>query len=187
MDRNYSALLDEYPEIISKEQVYRICHISKRKATLLLENGIIPCKDSGKKTHRFQVRTIDVVNYLIAQEDTPQKVTMPTRRFLSTCKKEKEEIHPIPRIPVGKLRKELWKAWAMYPDALSPRQISQMTGYSSHTVRQWITEKKLQSVYCPDRQKVAKQWLVEFISGYILDCPSEISSEMRSIVNKFIR
>ena len=60
MNRDYSALLMEYPEVISKEQVYRICHISKRKATWLLENGIIPCKDSGKKTRRFQVRTIDV-------------------------------------------------------------------------------------------------------------------------------
>ena len=49
MNRDYSALLMEYPEVISKEQVYRICHISKRKATWLLENGIIPCKDSGKK------------------------------------------------------------------------------------------------------------------------------------------
>ena len=62
MNRDYSALLMEYPEVISKEQVYRICHISKRKATWLLENGIIPCKDSGKKTRRFQVRTIDVIN-----------------------------------------------------------------------------------------------------------------------------
>ena len=53
MNRDYSALLMEYPEVISKEQVYRICHISKRKATWLLENGIIPCKDSGKKTRRF--------------------------------------------------------------------------------------------------------------------------------------
>lgn len=61
MNRDYSALLMEYPEVISKEQVYRICHISKRKATWLLENGIIPCKDSGKKTRRFQVRTIDVI------------------------------------------------------------------------------------------------------------------------------
>ena len=63
MNRDYSALLMEYPEVISKEQVYRICHISKRKATWLLENGIIPCKDSGKKTRRFQVRTIALTRW----------------------------------------------------------------------------------------------------------------------------
>lgn len=37
MDTDYSALLMEYPEIISKDQLYRICHISKRKATWLLD------------------------------------------------------------------------------------------------------------------------------------------------------
>ena len=89
MNRDYSALLMEYPEVISKEQVYRICHISKRKATWLLENGIIPCKDSGKKTRRFQVRTIDVINYLLTLEEKPQKVATPVGLFTSTNKEKK--------------------------------------------------------------------------------------------------
>lgn len=33
MSTDYSALLLEYPAVISKDQLYRICHISKRKAT----------------------------------------------------------------------------------------------------------------------------------------------------------
>ena len=37
MGTDYSALLMEYPKIISKDQLYRICHISKRKATWLLD------------------------------------------------------------------------------------------------------------------------------------------------------
>ena len=37
MDTDYSALLMEYPKIISKDKLYRICHISKRKATWLLD------------------------------------------------------------------------------------------------------------------------------------------------------
>ena len=49
----YEYLREQYPEIISKDQLYRICHISKRKARWLLENGIIPCEDSGKQTRRF--------------------------------------------------------------------------------------------------------------------------------------
>ena len=64
MGTDYSALLKDYPPIISKDQLYRICHISKRKATWLLENGIIPCEDSGKKTRRFKIRIIDVIQYL---------------------------------------------------------------------------------------------------------------------------
>ena len=49
MTTDYSYLLDEYLEIISQDQLYRICRISKRKATWPLENGYIPCKDSGKR------------------------------------------------------------------------------------------------------------------------------------------
>lgn len=100
MNRDYSALLIEYPEVISKEQVYRICHISKRKATWLLENGIIPCKDSGKKTRRFQVRTIDVMNYLLTLEENPQKIATPVGLFTSTNKEKKRiqlHISPIKR------------------------------------------------------------------------------------------
>ena len=41
MATDYSYLLAEYPEKISQDQLYRICRISKRKATWLLENGYI--------------------------------------------------------------------------------------------------------------------------------------------------
>ena len=50
MSTDYSILLEQYPEVVSKDQMYKICHISKRKATWLLENGVNPCQTSGKKT-----------------------------------------------------------------------------------------------------------------------------------------
>ena len=91
MSTDYSALLLEYPAVISKDQLYRICHISKRKATWLLENGIIPCRDSGKKTRRFQIYTADVVNYLITLENEPQKVAIPVGIFTSNKYRKKRE------------------------------------------------------------------------------------------------
>ena len=77
MGTDYSALLKDYPPIISKDQLYRICHISKRKATWLLENGIIPCEDSGKKTRRFKIRTVDVIRYLETLENSPEQIVVP--------------------------------------------------------------------------------------------------------------
>ena len=32
MATDYTYLYEEYPEVISADQLYRICHISKRKA-----------------------------------------------------------------------------------------------------------------------------------------------------------
>lgn len=48
METDYSAIINQYPAVITMDQMYRICHISKRKAKWLLENGVIPCQDSGK-------------------------------------------------------------------------------------------------------------------------------------------
>ncbi len=51
---NYDYLREQYPETISMDQLYCMCHISKRKARWLLENGVILCEDSGKRTRRFR-------------------------------------------------------------------------------------------------------------------------------------
>ena len=56
MKPNYDLLREAYPAIISGDQLCRVCHISKRKAKWLPENGVIPCEDTGKKTRRYRVR-----------------------------------------------------------------------------------------------------------------------------------
>ena len=61
---DYDYLCEQYPEVISMDQLYRICHISKRKAKWLSENGVIPCEDSGKRTRRFQIHLEDVITFL---------------------------------------------------------------------------------------------------------------------------
>ena len=55
MDKKYELLLEKYPETLSLEQLYQICHISKRKAKWLLDNNVIPCRDTGKQTRRYKI------------------------------------------------------------------------------------------------------------------------------------
>ena len=45
--------LDQYEDILTKEQMRIVCHISKRKAMYLLQSGLIPCINTGKKTHTY--------------------------------------------------------------------------------------------------------------------------------------
>ena len=45
----YDYLINEYPAVITKDQFYRICNISKKTAKHLLDNGLVPCINSGKK------------------------------------------------------------------------------------------------------------------------------------------
>ena len=47
-------------EIISLEQLYKMLHISKRKAAWMLQNGIIPCEIRPTKTHRYVIQMEDV-------------------------------------------------------------------------------------------------------------------------------
>lgn len=61
MNTDYSHLLTEYPATISMDQLYKICHISKRKARWLLEHGVIPCEDNGNQTRRFAIKLTDVI------------------------------------------------------------------------------------------------------------------------------
>ena len=178
---DYSALLLEYTAVISKDQLYRICHISKRKATWLLEHGVIPCKDSGKKTRRFQIYTADVVNYLITLENEPQKVAIPAGIFTNDKNREKKK-SPLTRLTHAELKRHLCLRWNSEPDALTITQISKITGYNMQTVGQWISKGKLQYVSCPDGRKVAKRWLIQFMADYILASPYRLSYTMRRIV-----
>ena len=57
-------VLTEYPEYITKEQMYRICHISKKTCLFLLQSGLVPNIDSGRKTRCYKIKTTDVLQYL---------------------------------------------------------------------------------------------------------------------------
>ena len=52
---------DSVPETISKEELYKICHISKQTARYLLQSGKIPCECSGKKTRCYKIKKEDVI------------------------------------------------------------------------------------------------------------------------------
>ena len=53
-------------EKLSAEQICKILHISKRKCAWMLQNGKIPCKDSGKKKRRYTVLRKDLDKVLCA-------------------------------------------------------------------------------------------------------------------------
>ena len=53
----YKELLKSCPDTISKEQLYKLCHISKRAAKYYLDLGVIRCTNNGKATHRYTIRS----------------------------------------------------------------------------------------------------------------------------------
>lgn len=57
--------------------MYRICHISKKTCSFLLESGLIPNINSGKKTRKYQIKTTDVIKYLKSRDDYPELYKAP--------------------------------------------------------------------------------------------------------------
>ena len=183
MENDYSDLLREYPEIISADQLYRICKISKRKAKWLLDNGIIPCHDTGKVTHRYRIRVEDVITYLKIRELDPQAVAPPTG--LLNGEKEKRKVAVA--INRNDLEQFLCTAWETAPDALTAADIQALTGYSHTTIIRWIGRKKLRSVFTPDESLVAKEWLIEFMSRYMIAHANRLSKKSSQLLKKYIK
>ena len=136
---SYQQILDEYPEYITKEQLYQICHISKKSAQNLLESGEIPCMDSGRKTHRFLIATTDVVDYLHRRDSAPGPAADETA--------------------VEKIRAAL----ALYPDVLSVAQVSELTGRRSSTVTKWCRLNYIENIYAGGKNHIPKASLADFL------------------------
>ena len=87
-DKYCKEILEQYPEYITKDQMYRICHISKKTCLFLLESGLVPNIDSGKKTRRFKIKTSDVIQYLRDRDDYPELFKAPDGYYKGNgCKK----------------------------------------------------------------------------------------------------
>lgn len=142
MATDYSYLLAEYPEKICQDQLYRICHISKRKATWLLENEYIPCEDTGKKTRRFKIRITDVIEYLTRLEESPESLLTPPGIFSSGIKYKPRHRAEL-QIDSDKFIEVLKKRWNSFPDALTVGDVTKLTGYCQTTISEWISKGKL--------------------------------------------
>ena len=68
---------DSVPEIITKDQLYKICHISKSTALYLLRSGKIPCEYNGKKTRCYKIKKKDVIKYLENRKVFPECYSAP--------------------------------------------------------------------------------------------------------------
>ncbi|MGN1398567.1 MAG: hypothetical protein ACI4WG_00995 [Erysipelotrichaceae bacterium] len=68
---------DSIPDIITKDQLYQICHIRKSTALYLLRSGKIPCEYTGKKTSCYKIKKADVITYLEKKKVFPESYSAP--------------------------------------------------------------------------------------------------------------
>ena len=182
MATDYTYLYEEYPEVISADQLYRICHISKRKAKWLLEHGYIPCKDSGKKTRRYKIRLDDAIDYLHTLEAAPDLVATPVGAF----NVKRKQLNPAAQICQKEFQQFLYDIWANEADILQIADVQALLGYSAGTIRQWMLRKELRSTRLPNGTQItSKKWLVEFSAKHTIRNPNRLSAAHRKIVEAY--
>ena len=155
-------ILARYPQTVSKEQLRLICHISKRVAKYYLDNGLIPCKNNGKATHKYEVRTIDVIAFLRDREQHPERYRMPLpsgklsdHRAIDKIEYDEYTLDCYHLLLLAKVE--------YYHDLMTFQDISDLTGYSLTTIHRWVTNGLLRVFQRNVHSYVPKELVIRFL------------------------
>lgn len=166
-NNTYSEILQQYPQYMTKDQMYKVCHISKKTCLFLLESGLVPNIDSGKKTRRFKIQTADVIQYLEDRKTNPGLYSPPAG-YYSRCterKREGELVVPLTAKNVSIMRGYFENALATYNDVLTVNQVSAYTGYCTTSVTQWCNKRQLRSFEIKRKYMIPKEYLIDFFAS----------------------
>ncbi|MBR4241592.1 MAG: helix-turn-helix domain-containing protein [Eubacterium sp.] len=158
----YEQLKKEYPKYISKEQMCKICHISKRKATLLLVNNIVPNIDSCKQTHRFKIKIDDIIVFLRNTESNPNYYTIP--KSFASDNNQSVNIEDLNKKELKKITANIKSKLKVYPDVLSLKQVASIMQVNKNTVCKWCSKGQLKYLLIRDEYKIPKKYLLEYIT-----------------------
>jgi len=167
-DEKYKELRKRYPRYVSKEQLYVICRISKRSAKYLLDNGIIPCEDTGKKTRRYRVALKDIIAYL-KKRDSTGNTLIPFGAASSKSKKAKGPKTSYAQVILlgqeSEVRRYFEYIFAEFPDVLNTYDVTEMTGLSLNTVQRLIKSGTIRSLNVDRRHMIPKPYMLDFVTS----------------------
>ena len=177
-----NEIVSTYPKTINSEQLRIILGISKRKCAWMLQNGVIPCKDTEKKTRRYTIEITDVIHYVNTLSENPHAYFIPP---IFSAKKSTSEI----RYP-NEFREDfsewLTKRWCHRQDTLSPKEIEKLLGYEHESVRRWINRGHLKCVKAQGEEIIAKEWLISFLSDYGFKIAKK-SEKHQELITEFLK
>ena len=161
----YAHLLKEYPTVATKDQFYRICCISKKTAKHLLDNGLVPCIDSGKKTRKYKIKMTYVIQYIEERDIAPEKFSAPIGWYKKDYKNEENipKTKSLTDREKQKLRATYIRKMKGYPDVLTIKDVASITGYNRNSVSKWCTKKLLHSFDMGNQYLIPKVYLLDFM------------------------
>ena len=165
-------------EIISLEQLYKMLHISKRKAAWMLQNGIIPCEIRNTPTHKYSVRKEDVLAYMekSAREKRKEipvgifnsKKTNNPRRTESPdsdCGGYFDDTHyKLRGKERARFKKMLEDLLSAVPDTLTVDEVVELTGYSRKTILRYAQRKYIYAVNTMGKYYISKHSIINYLA-----------------------
>ena len=138
-------ILTPYPDPMSRNDFRIVCHIGTRTSLYLLQSGLVPCKNNGKKTRCYKIAKKDVAEYLYRRESDPMRYTPPSGWYYNYPKHKKPAASLERKLNYTGEERLLAKEWyeqqlANYPDVLTVAQVCEVTGYQRHTILKWCSK-----------------------------------------------
>ena len=165
-------------EIISLEQLYKMLHISKRKAAWMLQNGIIPCEIRNTPTHKYTIRKEDVLAYMTKSErekrkeipvgifnakktNNPRRTESPDSDCGGYFDDTNYKLRGKERARFKEMLKELLSA---VPDTLTVDEVAELTGYHRRTILRYVQRKYIYAVNIMGKLYISKQSIINYLA-----------------------
>ena len=165
-------------EIISLEQLYKMLHISKRKAAWMLQNGIIPCEIRGTATHKYTIRKEDVLAYM-AKSEREKRKEIPVGIFnakktnnprrtesqSSDCGGYFDDTnYKLRGKERARFKEMLEDLLSAVPDTLTVDEVVELTGYHRRTVLRYVQRKYIYAVNIMGKYYISKQSIINYLA-----------------------
>lgn len=165
-------------EIISLEQLYKMLHISKRKAAWMLQNGIIPCEIRNSLTHKYYIRKEDVLAY-IAKSERGKRSEIPVGIFNakktnnprrieshgSDCGGYFDDTHyKLRGKERARFKEMLEELLSAVPDSLTVDEVAELTGYHRRTILRYVQRKYIYAVNIMGKYYMSKQSIINYLA-----------------------
>ena len=165
-DEKYADIMKQFPICMSKEDFYKVAHISKRTAEYLLKKVLVPCVYTGKKTRSYRIETKDVIQYLIRREIEPEIYAVPQewrgQRILGPTLKD--VLEKIEKYNDDAFRVFILNQLDAYDDLMSVKDVSEATGYSIKRITQLCRTGRIQTLYVRNKYHIPKTVLIDYLA-----------------------
>lgn len=192
LEKYIETIRKDLPETITKEQFYRIAHISKSTARWLLQSGLVPCQDSGKKTRRYSIKTEDAIEYLKTRAVDPHRYDLPIvnrQGSKAHCREGYEHRDLFIHMDDGQrtLLRSYFKAYLEEcDDLINVTTAARMLGYSQSAIVKWCVTGRVKAFLVSGKYLIPKICLIDYLMSTDAMCVCQKSFRLELLLKEFV-